>query len=114
MTSWPEEAMTPASVIAVLPPRRGRSLGPLERLHFRGHARHQHRAVRDLYSAPGVRIGDERFVIEMPSAWIPPMRPAGGVVMGGPVGTRWLGRSRSRCSAPASATSPLQAWVCPR
>ncbi len=33
-------------------------------------ARHQHRAVRELYhSALEVRIGDERYVIEMTPVW---------------------------------------------
>ncbi len=56
-------------------------------------ARHQHRAACDLYhSALEVRIGDDRFVIEMTPVW--GNGPADrGVVREGPVGSRWLGRS---------------------
>lgn len=56
-------------------------------------ARHQHRPVRDLYhSALQVRLGAQRFVIEMT-----PVLGGGvmdrGVVREGPVGARLLGRS---------------------
>jgi hypothetical protein len=55
-------------------------------------SRHEHRAAVDLYhSALEVRLGFERFVIEMAPDW------AGGsdhgAVQVGPVGARWLGRS---------------------
>ncbi|MCM4081078.1 hypothetical protein [Paractinoplanes hotanensis] len=56
-------------------------------------ARHQHRPVRDLYhSALQVRLGAQRFVIEMTPV---PGGPATdhGVVREGPVGSRLLGRS---------------------
>ena len=56
-------------------------------------ARHEHRAAQALYhSALEVLVGPERHVIEMTPQW------AGtgdhGVVQSGPVGARWLGRSR--------------------
>jgi len=57
-------------------------------------ARREHRAVQDLYhSALEVRAGDHGFVIEMAPVW---HTDAAGreVVCEGPVGTRWLGRSR--------------------
>jgi hypothetical protein len=56
-------------------------------------ARHEHRAAVDLYhSALEVRVGRARFVIEMAPAWSG--RDADrGVVLNGPVGARWLGRS---------------------
>jgi hypothetical protein len=57
-------------------------------------ARHNHRDVCDLYhSALQVRVGDDRFVIEMAPVWgnSPPDR---GVVSEGAVGLPWLGRSR--------------------
>lgn len=57
-------------------------------------ARHQHRAVQDLYhSALEVRSRDQRFVIEMAPVW-GFNAPDRGVVCEGPVGLRWLGRSR--------------------
>jgi hypothetical protein len=57
-------------------------------------ARREHRGVRDLYhSALEVRLGGDRFVIEMT-----PMLGGGtadrGVVRDGPVGARLLGRSK--------------------
>jgi hypothetical protein len=56
-------------------------------------ARHQHRAACDLYhSALEVRIGDDRFVIEMTPVWGNGTADR-GVVLEGPVGSRWLGRS---------------------
>ncbi|MDQ6687865.1 MAG: hypothetical protein M3Z50_09715 [Actinomycetota bacterium] len=56
-------------------------------------AHHEHRAVRDLYhSALEVRIGVERYVIEMTPAWVDQTADR-GVVREGPVATRWLGRS---------------------
>ena len=56
-------------------------------------ARHEHRAVRDLYhSALEVHIGAERFVIEMTPVW-GGQAPDRGVVREGPVGSRWLGSS---------------------
>ena len=56
-------------------------------------ARRNHRAARDLYhSALEVRLGPDRFVIEMAPVWT--VRDAGrGVVREGPVGAPWLGRS---------------------
>lgn len=56
-------------------------------------ARHENRAAQALYhSALEVRVGPERWVIEMAPEW------AGtgdhGVVQTGPVGATWLGRSR--------------------
>ncbi|GAB3843971.1 hypothetical protein [Dactylosporangium cerinum] len=55
-------------------------------------ARNEHRAVRDLYhSALEVHLGDDRFVVEMTPAWSTPAADR-GVVLEGPVGTRWLGR----------------------
>jgi hypothetical protein len=56
-------------------------------------ARHEHRAVRDLYhSALEVRVGQNRWVIEMAPVWAD-KQPFRGVVLEGPVGARWLGRS---------------------
>jgi hypothetical protein len=57
-------------------------------------ARHEHRTALDLYhSALEVRLGSDRFVIEMVPAWSD--TPADrGVVCQGPVGLSWLGRSR--------------------
>ncbi len=56
-------------------------------------ARHEHRAVRDLYhSALEVHIGADRFVIEMTPVWAGDAAER-GVVREGPVGFRWLGRS---------------------
>jgi hypothetical protein len=55
-------------------------------------ARHERRAVQDLYhSALEVHIGDDRFVIEMTPAWGATATDR-GVVREGPVGSRWLGR----------------------
>ena len=57
-------------------------------------ARHANRSVCDLYhTALRVRLGSDRFVIEMAPVWIL-RRPDRGVVCEGPVGLRWLGRSR--------------------
>jgi hypothetical protein len=57
-------------------------------------ARHQRRDVRDLYhSALEVRLGDQRFVIEMAPVWRN-KQAARGVVGEGAVGLPWLGRSR--------------------
>jgi hypothetical protein len=56
-------------------------------------ARIQHRTACDLYhSALEVRIGPERYVIEMAPVWNE-REPERGVVAEGPVGTRRLGRS---------------------
>jgi hypothetical protein len=56
-------------------------------------ARHEHRAVNDLYhSALEVRLGADRFVIEMTPAWNG-VAADRGVVRNGPVGARLLGRS---------------------
>ncbi|MEP6816526.1 MAG: hypothetical protein ABI873_13350 [Marmoricola sp.] len=56
-------------------------------------ARHEHRAVRDLYhSALEVRIGADRFVIEMTPVWGGEATDR-GVVLEGAVGSLWLGRS---------------------
>jgi hypothetical protein len=57
-------------------------------------AQHQHRARCDLYHAAlEVRIGADRFVIEMTPVW-GTAEPDRGVVCEGPVGLRCLGRSR--------------------
>ena len=57
-------------------------------------ARTQRRTPRDLYhSALQVRAGGERYVIEMAPVW-QAAEPDRGVVAEGPVGLRWLGRSR--------------------
>jgi hypothetical protein len=57
-------------------------------------ARHQHRGRCDLYHAAlEVSIGLERFFIEMAPVWSTDA-PDRGVVCEGPVGLRWLGRSR--------------------
>jgi hypothetical protein len=57
-------------------------------------ARHGRRKACDLYhSALEVRLGPDRWVIEMAPAWNTP-DPDRGVVAEGPVGLRWLGRSR--------------------
>lgn len=57
-------------------------------------ARHEHREQCDLYhSALEVRIRPYRFFIEMTPAWSTDA-PDRGVVCEGPVGLRWLGRSR--------------------
>jgi hypothetical protein len=56
-------------------------------------ARREHRAVNDLYhSALEVRLGADRFVIEMTPAW-DGVAADRGVVRDGPVGSRLLGRS---------------------
>jgi hypothetical protein len=56
-------------------------------------ARHQHRPVRDLYhSALQVRLGAQRFVIEMTPVLGGRVTDR-GVVREGPVGSRFLGRS---------------------
>ncbi|MBB3043793.1 hypothetical protein [Nocardioides soli] len=55
-------------------------------------ARHQHREPLDLYHAAlEVRIGRDRFTIEMAPVWTAGS-PDRGVVADGPVGMRWLGR----------------------
>lgn len=57
-------------------------------------ARHQHRERGDLYHAAlEVGIGLQRFFIEMAPVWSTDV-PDRGVVCEGPVGLRWLGRSR--------------------
>lgn len=58
-------------------------------------ARHEHRSAMDLYhSALEVRLGrGVRFTIEMAPEWGGPGGDRGAVVRG-PVGLRWLGRSR--------------------
>jgi hypothetical protein len=57
-------------------------------------ARYQQRERCDLYHAAlEVSIGPERFVIEMAPVWSVDA-PDRGVVCEGPVGLRWLGRSR--------------------
>ncbi len=57
-------------------------------------ARHEHRAVRDLYHAAlEVHLGADRFVIEMTPVWGGGEAADRGVVCEGPVGSRWLGRS---------------------
>jgi hypothetical protein len=55
-----------------------------------------HRRRRcDLYhSALEVRLGDDRFVVEQGPVWNNNSVPERGVVCEGPVGSRWLGRSR--------------------
>jgi|SRR5690242_4915649 len=55
---------------------------------------HQHRHARDLYhSALIVRLGGDRYVIEMAPVW-GNKAPDRGVVSEGAVGLPWLGRSR--------------------
>jgi hypothetical protein len=57
-------------------------------------ARHQHRPRCDMYHAAlQVRIGAERYVIEMAPVWSTDA-PDRGAVCEGPVGMKWLGRSR--------------------
>ena len=57
-------------------------------------ARREHRGACDLYhSALEVRLGPDRWVIEMAPVWNT-REPDRGVVAEGPVGLRWLGRSR--------------------
>jgi len=57
-------------------------------------ARRARREVADLYhSALAVRDGDHDFVIEMAPVWNTDSTQR-GVVLQGPVGARWLGRSR--------------------
>lgn len=56
-------------------------------------ARCEHRAPCALYhTAIEVRIGPDRHVIEMAPVWVEPGDH--GAVLSGPVGSRWLGRSR--------------------
>ena len=63
-------------------------------------ARRDHRAARDLYhSALEVRLGTDRYVIEMAPVWSIPDAHR-GVVRRGPVGARWLGRSGRQCWLP--------------
>jgi len=57
-------------------------------------AKKERRAPRPLFHAAlEVFVGDVRHLIEMAPAWGVPRRPR-GVVAKGPVGMRWLGRSR--------------------
>ena len=57
-------------------------------------ARHEHRVVEDLYHAAlEVRDGGSKFVIEMGPVWKNDVADR-GVVREGPVGSKWLGRSR--------------------
>ena len=57
-------------------------------------ARRERRRACDLYhSALEVRLGPDRWVIEMAPVWNTPA-PDRGVVAEGPVGLPWLGRSR--------------------
>ena len=57
-------------------------------------ARHGHRERCDLYHAAlEVHLGADRFTIEMTPVWSTDA-PDRGVVCEGPVGLRWLGRSR--------------------
>lgn len=57
-------------------------------------ARREHRAANDLYhSALEVRLGQDRWIVEMAPVWNTP-DPDRGVVAEGPVGLPWLGRSR--------------------
>jgi hypothetical protein len=56
-------------------------------------ARHEGRSPRDLYhSALEVRLGPDRWTVEMAPAWSGAAADR-GVVTSGPVGLRWLGRS---------------------
>jgi hypothetical protein len=56
--------------------------------------RREHRRACDLYhSALEVRLGPDRWAIEMAPVWNT-REPDRGVVAEGPVGLRWLGRSR--------------------
>lgn len=56
-------------------------------------ARHERRAVQDLYHAAlEIHLGADRFVVEMGPAWGAEAADR-GVVLEGPVGLRWLGRS---------------------
>jgi hypothetical protein len=72
----------------------GRSVRWNGRLFEAAMARREHRAVAELYhSALEVRQGPSRFVIEMAPVWNTDAVDR-GVVCEGPVGTRWLGRSR--------------------
>ena len=72
----------------------GRSVRWNGRLFEAAMARREHRAVEDLYhSAIEVGERDRRFVIEMAPVWNVDALDR-GVVCEGPVGTRWLGRSR--------------------
>lgn len=57
-------------------------------------ARYENRARCDLYHAAlEVHLGSDRFIIEMAPVWSAD-EPDRGVVCEGPVGLRWLGRSR--------------------
>jgi hypothetical protein len=57
-------------------------------------ARRERRKRCDLYHAAlEVQLGSDRFIIEMAPAW-GTSEPDRGVVCEGPVGLRWLGRSR--------------------
>lgn len=57
-------------------------------------ARHEHRRRYELYHAAlEVHLGSRRFTIEMAPVWSN-AEPDRGVVCEGPVGLRWLGRSR--------------------
>jgi hypothetical protein len=57
-------------------------------------SRYRHRERLDLYhSALEVRLGPGRFVIEMAPVWSTDA-PGRGVLLEGPVGLAWLGRSR--------------------
>lgn len=72
----------------------GRSVRWNGRLFEAAMARREHRAVAELYhSALEVREGASRFVIEMAPVWNTDAVDR-GVVCEGPVGARWLGRSR--------------------
>lgn len=64
------------------------------RLFERVAARRRHEPPRDLYHAAlEVYLDGDRHAIEMAPAW-GPGSGGGGVVATGPVGLRWLGRSR--------------------
>ena len=57
-------------------------------------SRHERRAVCDLYhSALEVRLGPDRFVIEMTPVW-GSAHTEHGVVCEGPVGLPWLGHTK--------------------
>jgi hypothetical protein len=72
----------------------GRSVRWNGRLFEAAMARREHRPVEDLYHSALEVIGqDRRFVIEMAPVWNVDAVDR-GVVREGPVGTRWLGRSR--------------------
>lgn len=72
----------------------GRSVRWNGRIFEAAMARREHRAVAGLYhSALEAREGASRFVIEMAPVWNNDAVDR-GVVCEGPVGARWLGRSR--------------------